>query len=77
MKPHCTQITVSESQWIREEMDTVYSELVNGIEPIDGRWFIQRTNRQIHQVLEMAENKKGKQRILLALFSMHFKDHGC
>ena len=56
---------------------TVYSGLVNGIEPIDGRWFIQRTNRQIHQVLEMAENEKGKQRILLAFFSMHFKDHGC
>ena len=47
---------------LEKKWTTVYSELVNGIEPIDGRWFIQRTNRQIHQVLEMAENEKGKQR---------------
>ena len=54
------QITVSESQWIRKEMvNRIYSELVNGIEPIDGEWFIQRTDRQIHQILVL-KMKKGK-----------------
>lgn len=55
----------------------IYSELVNDIEPIDGEWFIQRTDRQIHQVLEIAKNEKSQVTNLLAFFSMRFKDHAC